>query len=303
MDDILDMTDEQFAEMGRQHAVLQSEALATAERERDERGRFVAKTEEAPLVEATESEEVDEVVYRRVIDLGDGSGTQVFEGSSPEDLIEKFVTAQEHATRKIRELSAAKRVVETPAVKEASADEEWLMSQELLATPSKAFDKMFEQRVGMPITSFKTQMERIQAFERAQTEHTNAVSFVESTPEYFANEFNSSLMQNYLKTFKLEGSPENIKKAFTDLSQGGLLQLKTDDSETETPGDTTVTPSKQRIAAPAGVRTVVIQKKAASGLSAKRSGASQGPPSEKDLYEMSDAEFFKLGGMSVQDNW
>jgi len=48
-------------------------------------------------------------IYRREIDLGDGSGKQVFEAESVEELLDKLTEAQEHATRKIRELSAASR--------------------------------------------------------------------------------------------------------------------------------------------------------------------------------------------------
>src|SRR5690348_17341391 len=45
----------------------------------------------------------DATKFRREIDLGDGSGKQVFEADSAEELIDKLTTAQENATRKIRE--------------------------------------------------------------------------------------------------------------------------------------------------------------------------------------------------------
>lgn len=294
-DDFDNLTDEQFAEMGKQHEAAQVEAAKQA---RDEQGRFVAAAPEAEQpVENTD--EPDEIVYRREIDLGDGSGKQVFESDSYEGLIEELAKAQEHATRKIRELTAAKKTVEPPAETTISADDEWLVSQELMSTPSKGFQKLFEQQVGLKITDFKTKLARIEAWERSQSETQNAVEFVKATPDYVANDFNSSRMQQYLKTFNLEGTPENIQKAFTDLSQGGLLQLKSN----ETPGDTTSEPTQQRIAAPAGVRTTIIQKKAASGLSARGSAVTKGPPTTQDLYEMPMDEFLKVGGLSSQDTW
>src|SRR5581483_2684932 len=48
-------------------------------------------------------DEPDEVIYERKIDLGDGSGVQIFRAASLEDLVDKLAKAQENATRKIRE--------------------------------------------------------------------------------------------------------------------------------------------------------------------------------------------------------
>ena len=70
------------------------------------------KKEDEPAaapVQQDDPEQEEELVYRREIDLGDGSGVQVFEGSSYDELIDKLANAQLHATRKIKELSTAKK--------------------------------------------------------------------------------------------------------------------------------------------------------------------------------------------------
>lgn len=257
---------------------------------RDEQGRFV-KTE------AEETEEVDEVVYRREIDLGDGSGKQVFEGASYDELIDKLATAQEHASRKIRELSAAKK----PEVKEPVVDpnEDWLLSQELLTSPSAVIRKQIEKEFGKPLKEVRAELEEAANLRKEKAEEKNAEAFMASHPEFEPNKHNGRLMENYIRLNGLTGTAENIEKAFQVLSEGGLLQLKTE-QDTEQNADE---PTKQRIAAPAGTRTVVVQKKAASGLSAKRSTATPGPLTEQDLYDMPYDKFLELGGQSEKDNW
>src|SRR5690348_12024093 len=85
---------------------------APAAQPRDEKGRF-AKTEDgaADAVDvAAEDEEFgepDKIIYQREIDLGDGSGVQVFRADSLEELVDKLAEAQRNATRKIRELNQA----------------------------------------------------------------------------------------------------------------------------------------------------------------------------------------------------
>ena len=89
-----------------------------------------AEAEAAKIAAAENEEPVEEevTIYQRRIDLGDGSGVQVFNAGSMEELVDKLVTAQENATKKIRELNAA---VPKPQVqKERSADEEFVLSQE-----------------------------------------------------------------------------------------------------------------------------------------------------------------------------
>jgi hypothetical protein len=243
------------------------------EQPRDDKGRFVTQDQ---TVEEPE-------VFQYKIDLGDGAGVQVFEAPSMEELVEKLGKAQEHASRKIRELSAAQKTqqpvkqVQQPSKEEAEASE-FLLSQELMSAPTAAMKRVFEQMVGMPIDEFKTSLSRVKAFEKGQTETRNAVEFVKSHPDYVKNEHNATLMENYIKTFGLEGTPENIERAFEALKSGGLLQLNADAPPAEKPVTDGGLPNVQR----------VQRTRAASGLSSRRSttkSVTQGP-TEDELYNM-----------------
>src|SRR6266704_5157746 len=107
-----------------------AEPAKPTEAPRDAQGRFTSPEPPAPVTEA-EPVEDEPVLYRREIDLGDGSGTQVFEGETLEELVDKLADAQKHATRKIRDLNRqAKEVAAPPAPKPLTPDEEYLVSQQ-----------------------------------------------------------------------------------------------------------------------------------------------------------------------------
>lgn len=244
---------------------LENNAELPDEQARDEKGQFVKAEPQA------EPEEVDAIVYRREIDLGDGSGRQVFEADTLDGLVDKLASAQEHATRKIRELSTKRP---EPVVEKLDPNQEWLLSQELIATPTETFKKMFEKTVGMPIDAFKTRTAKLEAFEQAQTEEANGRAFLAKHPEFVQNSANASRMERYIRTYKLEGTPENIEQAYKDLSDSGLLELK---SEEDVDG-------AQRIAE----ARPVAARKVASGISSKRSSTVNRAqePTEEDLYSM-----------------
>jgi 16S rRNA G966 N2-methylase RsmD len=57
------------------------------------------------------------MTYQKRIDLQDGSGVQVFEAESPEQLVDILVESQRHATKKIREQSRRIKALEREAGK------------------------------------------------------------------------------------------------------------------------------------------------------------------------------------------
>ena len=204
-------------------------ALAAEEAAKVEAAKVAeaAEAAEAAKVAAAAEEEVD-TVYQRRIDLGDGSGIQVFQGSTLEELTDKLVEAQMNATKKIREQQ--KRLEELapkPVVKrERTADEEFVLAQEFASTPSKAFEKMFLETVGMPMSDFKTKLEKVEAFDRAQSANQAAEQFVALHPEYYAIPRNGTRIQNYMKTYNMPGTVDNITKAYEDLKASNLLEAK-----------------------------------------------------------------------------
>src|SRR5690348_9223353 len=104
------------------------------------------------MSEATATEQKQ--TFRREIDLGDGSGKQVFEADSPEALIDKLADAQVHATKKIREQAqqlqdAQQAQVEEPEATNAFDKQKWFGA--LYEEPLGAIDQWAETRFGMPV--------------------------------------------------------------------------------------------------------------------------------------------------------
>jgi hypothetical protein len=267
----------------RQAAFREAAAQPTeqpTEQPRDASGKFVStNVEKGPKGEV---EEVDEIVYRKVIDLGDGSGVQVFEAPTADELIDKLATAQENATRKIKELTRAHK--EEPAKpKERTPEEKWLLSQDNLADPDATFDKLFAEKVGMPITTFKTKIERLDAWERAQAEENAAKEFITKHPEFVPSPANARKIEKYVRTYNLDGTKaESIEQAFMDLNESGLLEVKAaqDPNKPEAkPQSRIVTPEPEQPAK---------NTRMSSGISSRRSVAQRGTsePTEEDLYSM-----------------
>lgn len=246
------------------------------------------------VADQAQAEEQDEIVYRRDIDLGDGSGVQVFEGRTYEELIDKLATAQEHATRKIRELSQAKKSEEKVA--QAADVDEWLLGQEIISKPTEAFGKIFERVVGMKPTDFSSKMERLTAFEAAKSAEDQAVTFVQTHPDYAATPANGRRMGRYLELYKLEPTVENMEKAFTELADSGLLEARDEKPAVETEEQNAET---ERIAQPVEKVSPASQRKAASGLSGRRSPAPAPKPQGPTEEELDKMPLHKLRDLAV----
>lgn len=239
---------------------------------------------EVPEVEDEREEEPAQIIYRREIDLGDGSGVQVFQADTLEQLVDKLAEAQKNATRKIRELNQASKPA-TQKPRQLSSDEEFIIGQELMSKPTAAFAKLFESQVGVPIEAFKTSWERVQAFEQAQAEQQAQNDFVAAHPEYLPNVNNGKRFLKYLQTFNMTLTLENLEKAYQELKSSGLLEVKPDSgSNTDA---TEVNQDTSRIVTPA--RTEVVQRtRASSGLSTRRGIVQRvnNEPSEDELENM-----------------
>lgn len=242
--------------------------------------------------EAEPEQPTTPTVYRRVIDLGDGSGKQVFEGATQEELIDKLTKAQENASRWIRDHQRQEKQVQ-----QENEDNEYILSQELLAKPTEAFKRLFEKVAGMPIDSFRTTLEKVKAFEKGQSDRSAAVEFVKSTPEYHDVESNGRKIGRFLNANKMEWTVENMKKAFEELSADGLLVQRPQEPSAGS-GEGTGAP---RIAAPATAAPAPVRK-AGSNLSSR--GRSVAPPakkklSEADLYSMDEEQLRSLANRQL----
>lgn len=272
--------------------LAEAEAAEPAEPQpqpRDDKGRFAApKQDEEP--EPTPEEPPSKTVYRRQIDLGDGSGVQVFEADSVDGLVDKLVKAQENATRKIREQQQKLREIEE-SQQQVSDDDEFVLSQELMSRPSEAIKKAFKKMTGYDISEFKTVAERAKALDAAQaqrdelrTQEDASTEFVKNHPDYLPNEANGRRLVKavHLVVAEAKAKGESIdyaqalEDAYKDLSESGLLQLKSEEDEPE--------PAPARPASPpasAPRRSSSLSSRARSFTPPKST-----EPSEEDLYSM-----------------
>lgn len=262
----------------------------TEDQPRDEQGRFVPKKEDEKPAEQ------EEVIYERTIDLGDGSGVQVFEGKSMEELIDKLAKAQENATRKIREQAAQiksqPKTVETPSPDELenlTEAEKFLLQQEMLTDPAKAIQKFVVKAV--------EQREQANARAAEQTK-TATETFVANTSDYYASPKNGKKMVKWLETHNLEVSEDNLKQAFEDLNESGLLEARPAEATSETPVETEdEKPTTTRIESRPVTQTVV-RRKVVGGVSVKRSAPKTIQPSEPDVAALEKMPMHELEALT-----
>ncbi len=271
-----------------------AEASGETAQARDEQGRFVAgKPAEAQAEGEGEGEGGQEtVVYRREIDLGDGAGKEVFEAPTMEELLDKIVEAKAHATRKIREQQAKLREVEQTR-EQNNADDEFVLSQELMSNPTAAIKKAFKQITGVDISEFKTVAERSQALEAAQAQQQEtqrqeeaSAGFMQAHPEYIANAANGKRLVREVNALIGEAKASGrdvdyasvLEQAYSSLVTDGMLQLKSGDAQ-EQPAQAT----------PAATATPTRTPRRASSLASRAPVTNQSrtaEPSEEDLYSM-----------------
>lgn len=267
-----EMTDEELM------AAIAAEEEAAAGQPRDEHGKFVAQepaaAEPEPEVEAEPEAAPKPEWFVREIDLGDGSGKQVFKGRTLDELADRLAEAQANATRKIRELAGQRKQEERE-----NADNEFVLSQELLNKPSATLRRQFEEMVGMPIDAFKGKLQKVEAFEKAQSAEEASKEFVQAHEDYYASPGNGKRMSAYLNRMGLDWTVENMEKAYAELQADGLLAPKPAEGDAQ---PAPVAASAPRSVAPAAAR------RAASGLSARRSAPAPvvTQHTEEDLYKM-----------------
>lgn len=273
---------------------LANEELGQA---RDDQGRFVAQDAATTQDQGTvangeikdDAEEVDEIVYRRIIDLGDGSGTQVFEAPSMEELVDKLATAQEHATRKIRELANPKKATQESELDE---NEEFVLSQMNINSPTKGFREQFKRNFGITIEEFKQQQTELAGELKARRDERLGRDFAQSHPEFkeFYTEKNGLRVEKWLRLEGLEFNNENVEKAFVELTESGLLEPIAQNQDAEPKTSAADAP---RIAE--STTRIVGQRRAASGLSSQggKIVTKAAEPTLDELYSMSYEELAK----------
>jgi hypothetical protein len=206
---------------------------------RDEQGRFVAVQD--PPVDDTPTDappQADDVVppqadaapveeFTATIDIGDGSGVQVFSAPTKDELLEKLIEAQENATRKIRELNARPTPPPTPTPEPTvNLDDEAALAQAILSEPSAAIRRVMEQELGMSVKEAKAKILAADELARGQQEVSAANQFMAANPDYYVCPSNANKIDRLLKLNNAPATVENIQKAYEELKADGLLTAK-----------------------------------------------------------------------------
>jgi hypothetical protein len=265
--------------------------------------RALADVPTAPVKAISDPEKPDDPEpeeYEYRIDLADGSGVQVFKGSSPEEVMDKLGEAQKHATIKIREQAEQLKRYSAQAEKE-QADNEYIYGQELMTAPTTAFKKLFKETTGVDIDTFKTKWERVEAFEAAQQvqaieskKNNAATAFLAAHPEFIANKSNGAKLEKAVNLLVAEAERNQIEPdfqafledAYADLSESGLLQLKADEEII----------AKKSPVEPVKEVQVVAHTRRASGLSQRAAAPTRrSEPTEEELYSMPLDKLRELG--------
>lgn len=212
----------------------------------DELKKGAAEESAAPAIETKAPETVVEdepetFIARRELDLGEGAGAEIFEaeGATKEEALEaladKIADAKLNATKKIRQQEAElkdfrARSAEPPKPKELSADDEYVIAQELQKNPSKAIRRVFKELTGYEIEEFATAKQAADAVISSQRQNEAVSRFVATHDDYEdkgdGGDRNGQLMRMKLAELKLPVTSENLSKAYNALKQSGLLTLK-----------------------------------------------------------------------------
>ena len=189
-----------------------------------------AKVDEPPAEPAAK----EPAKFRREIDLADGSGVQVFEGDTADELIEKLTQAQFNATKKIRELSRRSSKPRKPADTAASATrpavpsltpEQWAaLGSDLYLQPQKALPAMIEASLGMSLDDVRDAVAVSQEVKTAAQRQEAIEDFVISTESYHPSPKNYREMMRHMRDEDLEITADNMRATFEELSASGLLE-------------------------------------------------------------------------------
>lgn len=235
----------------------------------DEQGNAI-ETVDAPVVADRKPR-----VYEAEIDLGDGSGKQVFKADSPTALTEKLIEAQTNASKEIRKLQRQLKARSvTPAVpdrraenaqaftpKPLSAEEAFLIVQQ---QPHKLFEIALQRETGLTPSEFRSEVDANRQFRAMSTEERVGAQFMfDHQEDYHPTPENAEALQAYLEKAGLARTRANLEYAFQQLLAEDALEMPpASDDKDEV--DTVIVRHPR-------IETAVQKKKQMSGLSSRTS--------------------------------
>jgi hypothetical protein len=198
-----------------------------------------------------------------------------------------MTTAQENATRKIREQqfelkrserAKPERLAPTVSAKrDLTADELFAIANDLQKDPSAAMDRIAKAKTGR---SFDEIGKFIDDFVTAQAINQADVAFLTKHQEDFIpNTNNSNRMIKFLTDEKLSHTAANLEYAFQELTESGLLDVKAEPVGAD--GKVSVQPHQRR-----KPMSTSIQAKQSSARPVDEAIESKGAVSESDVEEI-----------------
>lgn len=222
--------------------------------------------------ETEEEGKPDRQIFRKEIDSGDGSGVDVYEADSLEELVDKIAEGKKNANKKIRELNLRVKVEDT-RTEQQKADDEYVISQRMAKEPRKTVKEIVSEVIE----------ERL-----AQTERSNRVQseFIATHPTYEACPENGVKLAKWCQVHGFnEFTGEALEKAYQDLKTSGLLKLKAEvaGGDTKAEGE-----EAQRTAETTSEAAQTRSPKRSSNISHRGSAAPvvSTEPTEDEAYRM-----------------
>lgn len=258
-------------------AELKAAALAEEQKE-EAKAKTAAEVADMELPAGEGEDEPENFIYTKNIDLGDGSGVQVFSGEGPtavealENLTEKLAEAQRHATKKIHDLNTRVKAEDTRTAQQKT-DDEYVIAQRLQKEPTRTIRDVVSEVI---------------AEREAETQRSLAAQrlFVDTHPDYIADPDNGNRLRDEVRRLGYnEFTETSLEKAYQSLKASGLLKVKAEEA-----GGTAEEETKEaeRIAQPKVEAAQPRSPKRASTVSLRGGGAPvvKTGPTEDELYSM-----------------
>lgn len=188
-------------------------------------GDFPAPPPAPPAVEAPAAVVAPPVPqkFSRDIDLKDGSGVQHFEAESWEGLVDKLATAQENATRKIKELSTRPRIeperdVPQPRTPKPLSEAEIIALREASAAdPVATFNKLFEAQIGESPEQVRAKLTELDSQKRRVEVELDFIA--KHKDDFFNCPENAQKINALFAKEQLQVTKKNLEWAFQELNE------------------------------------------------------------------------------------
>ena len=186
-------------------------------------------------------------LYERKIDLGDGSGVQVFKAATQDELIDKLTEAQVNETKKIKELSSARKKELKPDKREPLAEfkPQTLsdhdiadIASEIAVNPEKAFDRLFQAKVGATPGDIARQSLLLnQMYQERQEEQAVTSFMMDHREDYHPCPENLDAINKFFIAEDIPVTRNNMEYAYSALREDGKLKMPPVDPDDDIPQD------------------------------------------------------------------